>query len=151
MQPQPIRTTRLILIALIAGLALLAGVATFLRATSDSVEAPAGLDVLPVVVLASFVGAAGVAFVVRRKFTEQARANRESSLALLREERLPSEVARACIVGAAIAEGPGLLASMTVLIGGPVYLLAGTVLSMAWIAFLIPTRERVEAMLRESY
>jgi len=55
------------------------------------------------------------------------------------------------IIGAALAEGPGLLACVTILLGGPWFLVAFPIVSIGWIASLIPTRDRVEALLRESH
>ncbi len=151
MQPISIRSTRIVLFALIAGLVLFLGVTTFLRTTQGPLGAAQSTDVLTLVVPVLFVGAAGAYFVVQRALLAAARANSAENLALARQDRMPSELQRRAIVGAALAEGPGLFATIVVLLGGPWYLIAATVLSIAWIASLLPSREGIEAQLREAH
>lgn len=147
MPAQPIRVIQSILVALMAGLVLFGGVTGFLRWTSGPVGSGAPVEVLLIVVAAVYVGCAVASVVVRSKLAARARANRTENVELLRKDLLPNELRAAAIVGAAFAEGPGLLAAVVVLIGGPVYLLALVLVSVLWIAKQIPTRTSAEDLL----
>ncbi|MBI5364856.1 MAG: hypothetical protein HZA53_16890 [Planctomycetes bacterium] len=151
MKPTPIRTLQVILGALIAGLLSFTAVAVFVRTSIGGVGSGAPVDLLALVVLVLFAGMGGVYFMVRRSMLAAARAKRESALALVRQELVPIELQRLTLLGAALAEGPGLLGTVVVLIGGSWFLLAAPVIAMLCILFQMPSRERMEALLRESH
>lgn len=148
MQTASIRAARTILFALIGGLLLFAGVATAMRLTLGPLGNAQGLDLLSLLVplLFALSGAAYVA--LRRALLAPLDAKRPEALALLRQGLLPPELLRHAIVGAALAEAPGLLGCICVLLGGPWLLISAPLLSIACIALLLPTRERSEHLLR---
>lgn len=150
MQPPTIRSTQIVLAALIAGLLAFAGVTTFVRLGMGPIESSDTLAALTIGVPVVFVVSAGTYAVLRRPMLAPVLADREAALALVREERLPPALQRATIVGAALAEGPGLLGTAVVLLGGPWLLIATPFVSIAWIVLLMPTRERVESIVREA-
>ncbi|MBK7878800.1 MAG: hypothetical protein IPJ77_24335 [Planctomycetes bacterium] len=151
MQNTPIRSAQIVTLALAAGLALFLGVTVFFRLTQEPLGNAQQVDALAIVVPVVFAGAAVSCVLLRRKLVEAARQDRETNMELARQELLPGELLRVTIIGAALAEGPGLLACVTILLGGPWFLVAFPIVSIGWIASLIPTRDRVEALLRESH
>lgn len=151
MNTTPIRTIQVVLGALIAGLLAFSGVAAFVRSSSGALDSGASVEAFAFVVPVVFVSAGVVYFVLRRSLLASVRANREQAAELARQGIMPAELQRLVILGAALAEGPGLLGAVAVLIGGSWFLLAAPLLAMLCIGSSMPSRERVESLLRESH
>lgn len=147
-QAPPIRSTQVLLAALILGLVVFSGVAAYMRQNSPGQVGPEVTNILQVVVPILFVSSATVFMFLRRRFMDQAAAGKNEMLELIRQDRIPFQLHALAIFGAALAEGPGLLGAVTVLLGGSWYLLLAPLLSILTIATLIPTQSRLEETVR---
>lgn len=145
----PIRTTRLVLVALVVGLVVFAGTSAFVRSTMPPRAETDVVRVLPFVVGATFVVVAAAYLVVRKTTLARLAASKAEALELARQGLLPGPLHALAIVGAALLEGPGLLGAVTLLLGGPWYLVAAPLISALAIAVLIPTRAGVETLVND--
>jgi hypothetical protein len=144
----PLRTTSVILVALVAGILTFAGVVIFLRLSGERELDPAVGRML----LAAFgliaISEIPVYLLLRKQFLARARQAKDEALELLRRGLVPPPLFSLTIVGAAMAEGLGLLGVVAVLLGAPLYALAAPALAVALILAQIPTRERLEQAVR---
>lgn len=144
-----LRSTQVILLALAMGVLTFAGVAVFLRLSSSrSMDSDVG-NLLLVTIGGLAVSEIVVYVLLRRTFVARAVAAREESLELLREDRIPPPLQVLAIVGAALAEGAGLLGVVALLLGAPWATLAVPLVAVVLILVQLPTRERLERLVRE--
>ena len=116
--------------------------------TTDATSSSGIAQTLSIAVVVVFVGEAPVYVVVRSKFLASVRAEREASLELARQGFMPPALGALAIIGAAFAEGAGMLGAVTLIVGGPWLVLAAPALAVVLIALQIPTRARVETLVR---
>jgi hypothetical protein len=147
-QASPLRVTVLILVALVLGISAFAGVVVFLRLSGERELDPAvGRNLLVVIGLLA-VSEVPVYFLLRKQFLARARAGKEEALELLRQGLTPPPLFSLAIVGAAMVEGLGLLGVIAVLVGAPLAALAVPAVAVALILLQIPTRGRLELVVR---
>jgi len=147
-QPPPIRTARIIHLALVLGLVTITALFVFLRLNHPPDTQPQVTNVLLIVVMVMFSSYFTVRPFLGKALLAKIAADRDGALAIVREERVPLPLYSLSIVGAALAEGPGLLGAMLVYLGAPWYALAAPVLSIALILMSLPTREKLEEQIR---
>lgn len=145
----PLRTTRIIVLALALGVLTFTGVVVALRLTSSPDMDPETAQLLLVVLGGLAVSEGGLYVVLRRNFVGRAVAAREESLAFLRQGLTPPALHTLAIVGGALAEGVGLLGTIAVLLGASWYALAAPILAVALILLQVPTQERLARLVRE--
>lgn len=131
------------------GVVGLLGVTLFLR-LSGSIPANQAAGILPVVLAMLALGELPIYFIVRKTFVARAVADRRGSLEILKQGLIPLPLQSLAILGAALVEGVGLLGTVTVMLGGPWYVLAAPVLAIALILLQIPTRAKLERLVREA-
>lgn len=149
MNPVPIRTLQIILLALVMGLTCFTGLVAYLRTTQAGFGAQPASDVLTLLVPIFFVGNAVACLFIQSVAKKAVLAERESARMLLKRGSMPPALARAAILGAALAEGGGLFGTVVVLIGGPLFLFAAPAVSVIWMLLLFPTLERIENRLKD--
>lgn len=145
----PLRTTQLVLAALSGGLVVFAATSSFVRATTPMGVDDGVLQVLTLVVVASYFAAAAAYVVVRGSFVARIAASRTEALEHARRGLVPAPLHALAITGATLVEAPGLLGTVTLLLGGPWHLVAAPLVSALAIAAMIPTRGRVEMLVNE--
>lgn len=144
----PIRNPQIILAALAGGVLTFAGVATYLRLSGMEMGESELARLLPVLVVVLAAAEFPVYLLLRKAFLAPVRAARAESLGLVEQGRIPLQLQTLAILGAALAEGVGLLGVVTVMVGGSWYVLAAPALSVVAILALLPTRARLERMVR---
>ncbi len=144
----PIRSPQIILGALAAGVLVFTGVAVYLRLAGMDLGDSQLARLLPFLVLALAAAEVPVYLLLRRVFVAQVRAAREESLGLVKEGRIPLQLQTLAILGAALAEGVGLLGVITVLLGGSWFALAAPFAAVVLILLQVPTRARLESIVR---
>jgi hypothetical protein len=144
-----LRSTQIILLALAMGVLTFAGVVVFLRLSSSKSMDPDLGNLLLVTIGGLAVSEIVVYVLLRRSFVARAAAARDESLQLLRQDRIPPSLQVLAILGAALAEGAGLLGVVALLLGAPWVALAVPVVAVALILVQMPTRERLERLVRE--
>ncbi len=145
-----IGSLRIILFALIGGLVMITGAASLMRTQGEIAPVPAAQTVLPIVVALVLASSVAIAFALRARLVTEAAKQKDVSLQLLREDKVPQALGAATIISAALFEGPGLLGAVTVLLGGPWYCLAAPILAIFAMVWLLPSRDRFEEALRSS-
>jgi hypothetical protein len=150
MQPIPFRVLRIILFALMSGVALLAGAGYALKLFDTEERAPTVGPVLSYVSVFALAAGFLAASVLRTWALARARADRDASLEFLSRDRVPPVLASATILGAGIVEGTGLLGGVSFIAGASIYVLAVPAIAIVLIATMIPSRERLEQSVRES-
>ena len=143
-----LRSVQIIPLAMALGVLAISGVAIAVRLSGGVESNPEVTGVLTMAVAALAVAMVPVYFVLRRTLVARAQEERAKGLELLAQGQAPPALLTLLIVGAALAEGVGLFGAVTLLIGGPWFVLAAPGLALALILMQIPTRERFEAMLR---
>lgn len=148
--PAPtLRSTQIVLLALSMGVLTFAGVVVFLRLTS-STAMDSGLSHLLLVTVGGLAVSEVVVYVLlRRLHVARAVAARAESLELLRQGRIPVSLHVLALVGAALAEGAGILGVVALLLGAPWYALAVPAVAVALILIQVPTQARLERLVRE--
>jgi hypothetical protein len=144
----PIRTPQIILGALASGVVIFTGIVVFLRLEGVPLENPRVARLLPLFVILLAACELPVYLLLRRAFVAQVRAAREESLELVKQGKVPLQLQTLAILGAALAEGVGLLGVITVLLGGSWFVLAAPAVSVVLIVAQMPTRERLERVVR---
>lgn len=143
----PIRSIRILHVALIGGIVLFASVAVLagLGTPDSNLALPLfiGLGALT-------VGVAVVQPLLRRQFLGSLAARHDAATDELRMGLLPPELASLSIVRAALVEGVGLFGVVVFMLTGQWAALAAPGLAIVLIAACIPTRERAEGLLREA-
>ncbi len=142
----PLRTVQRILLALMSGVGLFATMAVLLR---SSVSPNAALRVP---LLGTLVGVTALAIVTyvftRRSMRARLSGRKGAAQAELKAGFLPAELAGLAILGAALAEGVGLLGVVTFLLTHSWPALVAPGLAMALIAVQVPTIQRASDALR---
>lgn len=141
----PLRTIQVVLLALMGGLAVITAVALAVRGQSPPQRSVQLL--LGAAVGASAVVAVVVYPLVRRKLMAQLAARPDQAKSELNQGQLPGELSALAIVGAALAEGPGISGAIGFLLTRQRPFLAAPVLAVLLIALQIPTRERAQVRL----
>ena len=134
--------------ALVLGIATFSGVVVFLRLRSERELDPAVGQLLLVTLGVLAVAELPVYFLLRKQFLARAQAMKAEGLELLLQDLTPPALFSLTIIGAAMAEGLGLLGVLAVLLGAPLYALAAPVLAVLLILAQFPTRERLEHAVR---
>ncbi len=147
-QASSLRVTRIILLALVLGIATFSGLVVFLRRSSERELDPAVGQLLLVTLGVLAVAELPVYFLLRKQFLARAQAMKGEALELLLQDLTPPALFSLTIIGAAMAEGLGLLGVLAVLLGAPLYALAATFLAVLLILAQFPTRERLEQAVR---
>ena len=148
-QAPSIRSLQLILCALAGGLVTFGTLVAVLRSMGMKVGGSSEVhELLAYIAIALFVPGVCAAFKIRMKATAKIATVRDDSMVLVRQDRVPAALASATITAAALVEGPGLLAIVTLLLGGPIFVIAIALLSAGVILFMLPTRSRLEDMMR---
>lgn len=150
MQPPPIRATQFILAALALGVVCFSGVAAYLRFSGVLTTHAEIADLLPLVAAGLIVSCAPVYFLLRARAIVRVAADKDAALELVRADRIPAPLHQLAIVGAALVEGPGILAVLAVLLGANLYALAVPALTVLVICALIPSRSRIEDLVRDA-
>jgi hypothetical protein len=135
---------RIILAAFAAGVALFAGVVAFLASSGERDPDGAALDLgVPHVAVVATLAVMTVLlpFMVRSFLGQVPRERREAALAEVEAGVVPKELARAGIVGGALAEAPGLLACVLALLTQDQTLLAAAAVSVVAILAQLPSQE----------
>lgn len=147
--PAPtLRSTQIVLLALALGVLSFTGVVVFLRLSASASMDSKVASLLLVTVGGLAVSEVAAYVLLRRTFVARAVASREESLALLRQGCTPLPLHTLAIIGAALAEGAGLLGVVALLLGAPWYALAAPAVAVALILLQLPTRERLERIVR---
>ena len=144
----PLRITSIILVALVVGIVTFAGVVLFLRISSDRELDPAVGQLLLITLGVLAFAELPVYVLVRKQLLARARSMKTEALGLLLQGLTPQPLFSLTIVGAAMAEGLGLLGVLAVLLGAPLYALVAPALAVALILAQIPTRGRLEHAVR---
>ena len=144
-----IRGTQVILLSLTLGVVSLCAVAVVLRLTGRGALDAEAARILPLVTAGVAVAELAVYFVLRRSFLARVQAARAEALELVKQDRVPLPLHTLAIVGGALAEGAGMLGAVALLLGGPWYLLAAPVLAIALIVAQLPSKNRLETLVRE--
>lgn len=147
-QASPLRVTRIILLALVLGIATFAGVVVFLRFSSERELDPAVGRLLLLTLGVLAFAELPVYFLVRRQLLARAQSMKAEALELLSRDLTPQPLFSLTIIGAAMAEGLGLLGVLAVLLGAPLYALAAPLVAVLLILAQFPTRERLEQAVR---
>lgn len=138
----PISQYTVLHVALMAGVVTFAGVAAFLgpsMAEDAAGDDPLGpLKWIPVGLLAVALPAAPF---LRGLLARRVIPRRDEVLGQVREGRLCQELVQANLMPAAVVEGAGLLGAAFTLVTGELWLLACPALAVAFLAWLLPTRE----------
>lgn len=143
------RSAQLVLGALIFGLVSLTGTFVVLRANGfGGTSIPAAREALVAALGVLFLSSGVTYAFLRPRFLSRVQASKDEALASIQQGRLPMPLQSAAIVGAALAEGPGLFGAVVYFLGGPAYVLAAPALAILAIAILIPNRERTEELVR---
>lgn len=145
---RPFAATRIILGAMALGVLAITVVAAYLRATMEPSTDRSLARLLPLVLVGIALSEIPVFLVLRKVFAERARERRAESLELLKQGLLPLPLATFAILGAALAEGPGLFGAVILILGGPWIVLVAPLLSVALIAAQMPQRARLESLVR---
>lgn len=144
----PIRNAQIILVALACGVLAFTGVASYLRLSGMEFGESEVARLLPLLVVVLAACEIPVYLLLRKAFLGPVKAARAESLGLVEQGRIPMQLQTLAILGAALAEGVGLLGVVTLLVGGSWYVLAAPLLSVLAILALMPTRARLERMVR---
>jgi hypothetical protein len=144
----PIKNPQIILAALAGGVLVFTGVAVALRLAGMTPAPGDTPKLLALALLALVAGEIPLYLMLRRVFLGPVRARRDESLELVKSGRIPLQLQTLAILGAALAEGAGLLGVITVLLGGPWLVLAAPLLAIVLIVLQIPTRARLERAVR---
>lgn len=146
--PPSLRSAQIIPLAMALGVLAVTGAAIAVRLSGSLVGNPQVTGVLTMVVAGLAATLLPVYFVVRRMLLARAQMQRAQARELLAQGQAPPALLSLVIVGAALAEGVGLFGAVTVLLGGPWFVLAAPGLALALILAQVPTRARFEALLR---
>lgn len=147
-QAPPLRVASVILVALVLAIVTFAGVVLFLRLSSERELDPAVGRLLMLTLGLLAVAELPVYVLVRKQLLARARSMETEALELLRQDLTPQPLFSLTIVGAAMAEGLGLLGVLAIMLGAPLYALAAPALAVALILAQIPTRARLEQAVR---
>lgn len=143
-----LRSARIIPLAMGLGVLAITGGAVAVRLGGGIQGDPAVARTLTMVVVLLALGTLPVYLVLRRTFLARVREQRAEALELLARDQAPPALLSLTILGAALAEGTGIFGAVTVLLGGPWFVLAAPGLALALIVAQIPSRERLEALVR---
>lgn len=130
------------------GLLIFTGLAVFLNASASKPLNPEVAKILPVVVACVAVSELPVYVLLRKQLLARVTAERSASAELVEQGRIPLPLQTLAIVGAALAEGVGLLGGVTLLLGGSLYVLAAPALAALLIVVQLPTRAKLEQLVR---
>jgi len=147
-QPLPFRNARVIVLALALGIVLFTGVVVCLRLSGEPATNPEIGQLLLLVIGALAVANTSVYFVLRKSFVARAQAAKGEALELLKHDAVPPQLLTLTILGAALAEGVGLLGVVALLLGAPWFALAAPALAVVLIVAQLPSRERFERVVR---
>lgn len=139
---------RTVVMALMAGIVLFTGVAVYVRTQALVAPVDVASSLLPIVLLLVFLGCVSAAVFLRARMVEMARRSKHEMLATLRDDRVPPVLGQMTLVSAGLVEGPALLGSVTVLLGGPWYCLAVPLLALGVMAWTLPSRQRFEELVQ---
>ena len=145
---RPFGSTRIILGAMAMGVLAFAAVAAYLRATMKLAGDPSVPTLLAYVLVGIALSEVPAYLLLRKVFIERARQQREESMEALRKGLAPLPLATFTILAAALIEGPGLFGAVILILGAPWAVIAAPILSVALILLHMPTRERLEALVR---
>lgn len=146
----PLQSLRLVLFALAGGLVTFAAVTVVVRMQGLNPQASDATRVLPFVAAGLFAAAGALWFVIRSRAASTLAPTKDAALEELRRDSVPPQLFAATIAGAAMFEGAGLLGIVTVLLGGSWYTLIVAMAAIVAIAWLVPSRERLEEWVREA-
>ena len=144
----PLRNARLIVLALVLGIVIFAGLVVFLRLSSDTALNPEVGKLLLVVIGGLAVSNSVVYFLLRKSFVARAQEAKAEALELLKQDAMPPQLFSLTIIGAALAEGVGLLGVVAVLLGAPWFALAAPAVAVVLMVAQLPTREKLERVVR---
>jgi hypothetical protein len=147
----PFKAQRILLAAFAAGVAIFAGVVAFIASSAERDPDGATFDLgVPHVAVTATLSVLAVAlpFLVRSFLGEVPRERREEALAEVASGFVPREIARAGIVGGALAEAPGLLACVLALLTEDVTLLTAAAISVVAILAQLPSQESARDAIR---
>lgn len=130
------------------GLLIFTGLAVFLNASASKPLNPEVAKILPVVIACVAVSELPVYVLLRKQLLARVTAERSASAELVEQGRIPLPLQTLAIVGAALAEGVGLLGGVTLLLGGSLYVLAAPALAALLIVVQVPTRAKLEQLVR---
>jgi hypothetical protein len=131
------------------GVLALTGGAVALRVSGVVAGLPDAARTLSLCVLGLALGLVPAYLVLRGTQVARLRAARAQALEQLAAGRVPPPALTLTITTCALAEGLGLIGAVTVLLGGPWFVLAAPALAVGVILAQIPTRERLEALVRD--
>lgn len=146
----PLRNARLIVLALALGILIASGVVVFLRLSNDTAMNPEIGKLLLVVIGGLALSNAVVYFLLRKSFVARAHEAQAEALELLKQDAVPPQLFTLTIIGSALAEGVGLLGVVAVLLGAPWFALAAPLVAVALILAQLPTRAKLERLVRGS-
>ncbi|HEX6884524.1 MAG TPA: hypothetical protein VF530_14200 [Planctomycetota bacterium] len=139
---------RFVPLAMAFGVLVLTGGAVALRASGTLAGSPDTARILTYCVAGLALALVPALVVLRATQVARLRAGRAQALELLAQGRVPHPVLALTIGSCALVEGLGLLGAVTVLLGGPWAVLAVPVLAVAVILLQVPTRTRIETLVR---
>jgi hypothetical protein len=142
----PARTAQIVVVALAAGVLVATVAMAVLRSMMEARSAAA--QVMPFVLAGLGVAQIGGYLFLRRHFLGRAAAMGAQAQTLVRDGHVPQPLFQLAIIGAALAEGFGLLGAVSLLLGASWYVLAAPVLAIPLILVQLPTRSRLEEQLR---
>jgi hypothetical protein len=144
----PLATARAIPLALAGGVFLVTGGALYLRTSGAMEPNPELARILPLVVAVLALSLVPVYVVVRRVLVVRARGRRAQGLEEVQAGRIPAELFALTLAGAALAESLGLVGALALLLGGSWLVLAAPILAVVLVLLQLPSRERLENLLR---
>jgi len=137
----PMTSMRIIVLALVSGLAVLSAVGAVIGPVGG--DEAGGLDLgVPAVAIAAGLAVLALVmpFVVRPLLAHRVAGRRKEAEAEVAEGKVPAELASATIVAAAVAEGPGMLGAVLLLVSGDLAYLAPAVAGVVGILAMMPTK-----------
>lgn len=150
MPAPPIRSTQVLLAALAFGVVAFTGVVAYLRFSGAFAFHSEVSNLLPFVSAGMLVSFAPLYLLLRSRAIARIGADKDAALALVREDRVPVPLHQLAIVGGALVEGAGFLAALALLLGATVYTFAIPALAALAICALIPSRSRLEELVRDA-
>jgi hypothetical protein len=146
-RPTTIRSAQTILLALAVGVLTLTAATIWLRMRSAAPNPELARILLFVTSMVAFSDLV-VYFLLRHLFLTRLAPARRAAREAVRRGELPRELFTLALIGAALAEGGGLLGAVAFFLGAHWSALLFPLLSVCVILAQLPSQERAEALLR---
>lgn len=150
--PATISQAQIIVFALMAGIAIFAVVALVVGPAGGVAEGGEPMEpvipMFPTILVGQGAAAVAAAFFLRGMLAQRVNQRRQEAQEEVEAGIMPNELMTATIVSAAMVESAGLLGCVGCLLEGQVLYLAAPVVSIALMAFWVPSRSMVEGWMK---